>query len=163
SGPGRATRPARLRRDRRRPRVTPMPDDRRAALVSVVVPMHNAAGTIGEQLDALGRQTFADPWELVVVDNLSDDPSAEVVRSYGHLFAQLRIVPAGTGRGPSYARNTGAAAAAGDLLCFCDADDVVDEGWLEALVAEARTHDFVAGYLDIDRLNDPDIRSWRPR
>ena len=65
--------------------------------------------------------------------------------------------------GPAHARNRGAAAAAGDLLCFCDADDQVATGWLRAHVAAARGHDLASGALDLENLNNAEARTWRSR
>jgi glycosyltransferase involved in cell wall biosynthesis len=73
----------------------------------------------------------------------------------------LRIVDASRRRGPAHARNAGAAAAQGDLLALCDADDVACPRWLEALVTAARDADLVGGPIDYDSLNDPLRRQWR--
>jgi GT2 family glycosyltransferase len=61
----------------------------------------------------------------------------------------------------SRVRNTGATAAAGDLLAFCDSDDVVVPGWLDALVLAAQDADVVGGQLDDVTLNDPRLVAWR--
>ena len=50
--------------------------------VSVVVVMRNAAATIGEQLEALSRQDYAGPWEVVLADNGSTDDSVAVARQW---------------------------------------------------------------------------------
>ena len=52
--------------------------------------------------------------------------------------------------------------ARGDLVAFCDADDVVAPDWLEGLVAAAESADVVGGRLDIERLNDERWRALRP-
>ena len=72
------------------------------------------------------------------------------------------MVDAGGQRGINHARNTGAAAARGDFLVFCDADDVVDRDWLAEMVEAAQNADIVGGHLDFDRLNEPVCRSWIP-
>lgn len=129
--------------------------------ISVVIPVLDAAGTLGEQLDALAAQRCDVPWEVVVADNGSADGSGLTVESW--LAAQGRegrVVDASDRRGSGHARNAGAASARGDLLAFCDADDVVAPGWLEAVAAAARRGDVVAGRLDVDKLNDPVVRSW---
>src|SRR5207248_1597199 len=74
----------------------------------------------------------------------------------------LRIVDACERRSLAHAKNRGAAEARGDLLAFCDGDDVVLPGWLEALVDAARTADVVGGTFELETLNDPLTRRWRP-
>src|SRR5206468_12222260 len=61
----------------------------------------------------------------------------------------------------SHARNVGAAAARGDFIAFCDADDVATPGWLEGMAEAAQSSDMVGGAVDIQALNHPMIQSWR--
>lgn len=114
---------------------------------SVVIALYNGAPTIGEQLDALATQTVED-FELVVADNGSTDGGADLVRARG-----IRVVDASRQRGPSYARNIGARATAGKHLLFCDADDVADPGWVEAMSAALDKWDLVGGQSEIESLN----------
>src|SRR6266545_10527 len=101
--------------------------------LSVVVPCFNSAKTIAIQLEALANQTWSEPWEVIVADNGSTDSSVAIAESYKKRLPHLRIVDASDRRGAGHARNVGAAAAAGDLLAFCDADDEVAPGWLSAM------------------------------
>jgi glycosyltransferase involved in cell wall biosynthesis len=73
----------------------------------------------------------------------------------------VRIADATTRSGHNHARNAGAAAAQGELLAFCDADDVASPGWLDAIVRGARAAAIVGGPLEYDTLNAPAIRAWR--
>jgi glycosyltransferase involved in cell wall biosynthesis len=98
----------------------------------------------------------------VVVDNGCTDRTLDVVEEWRDRLPALTVVDAAGRRGLNYARNRGASAAHGDLLAFCDADDVVSPGWLEALAAAAVNADLVAGPLDVERLNDGLARAWRP-
>jgi GT2 family glycosyltransferase len=63
-------------------------------------------------------------------------------------------------QGPSHARNEGVRIAEGDLLLFCDADDVVSHGWVASMVRAAGDADLVAGRLDVERLNGSLCRGW---
>ncbi len=131
-------------------------DGERLPAVTVVVPARNAAGTLGTQLDALSRQTYAGPVEVIVVDNGSVDGTRDLVRDRVDHGRRLRVVGADGSTGAGYARNLGARFADGELLAFCDADDVVDSPWLDGLVAPARDHDAVTGPLRYARsLNGP--------
>ncbi len=131
-------------------------------LVSVVIPTRNVATLLSNQLEALARQTYGGPWEVVIADNGSTDGTLELALSWAGKLPGRRVVRARHRRGVNHARNIGAAAARGDLLIFCDADDIATRGWLQAMAEVARTADIVGGYLDQEALNDPRIRSWRP-
>ncbi len=122
--------------------------------LSVVIPARDAAGIVGDQLDALTAQRWDGTWEVVVaVDAGSTDGTAEVVRHYAAGGPRIRIVDAPAGSGPAASRNVGAEAAAGTALAFCDADDVVADGWVAAMGDALRHHGFVTGPLELDRLN----------
>jgi glycosyltransferase involved in cell wall biosynthesis len=131
------------------------------ALISVVIPVLNAADTLPAQLEALSGQTYEGKWELIIADNGSTDGTVEIARSWGDRIQGLRAVDASDRKGQAHARNVGAAAAHGDFIAFCDADDVATPGWLEGMAEAARSCDVAAGTLDHDSLNPRSVRSWR--
>ena len=124
-----------------------------APAISVVIAAYNAAETLGEQLDAVTAQAWTGTWEIVVVDNASTDSTPQLVAAAAARCPRLRLVTADTGRGPAYARNTGAREARGRSLVFCDADDVVAPGWLAAMGDALATNEFVCGPVELTRLN----------
>src|SRR5262245_29795227 len=126
--------------------------------LSVVVPCLNAEATLGAQLAALSRQSWPDGWEVIVADNGSTDRSREIVESYRGRLPRLNLVDASDRRGHAHARNLGAAAATGDALLFCDADDEVAPGWLAAMGRALAGHEFVACRYDQEKLNPPAVR-----
>lgn len=116
-----------------------------SADTTVVIPAFNAASTLADQLAALEAQSFRGAWEILVCDNGSTDGTPGVVREWQPRLPGLRLVHASERRGSSHARNVGAAAAAGEVLLFCDADDVVSERWVEAMVEGLSRADAVGG------------------
>ncbi|MEQ8857644.1 MAG: glycosyltransferase family A protein [Pseudomonadales bacterium] len=120
--------------------------------LSVVVPCFNASTTLRDQLNALSRQSLP-PWEVIVADNGSSDDSRRVALGFADRLPRLKVIDASARRGASAARNAGAAAATGDYLAFCDADDEVDDAWVENLARAFGAHDFVASRFDFERLN----------
>jgi len=125
--------------------------------MSVIIACHNAAPTLGEQLQSLAEQVYDEPWELIIADNGSTDGSLGVVERYRPRFDFVRIVDASDVRGASHARNVGAAAARAPYLAFCDADDVVGADWLRAVTQAVQQHDFVASRFEGERLNAPEV------
>jgi GT2 family glycosyltransferase len=100
---------------------------------SVVIPVRNGARTLPVCLAALARLDPA-PLELVLVDNGSTDGSRElleaVVRDGAGPSARLLVE---SRRGAAAARNTGFAAAKGELIAFTDADCAPEPDWLARL------------------------------
>jgi glycosyltransferase involved in cell wall biosynthesis len=92
------------------------------ALVTIVIPAFQAAGTIGDAILSVSAQTHA-RLEIVVVDDGSTDGTADVARSLMVREPRLRVLSQANG-GVAAARNTGIAAANGGLVAFLDADDV---------------------------------------
>lgn len=98
--------------------------------VSVVMPAYNAQATIGAAVGSVLSQTYRD-LELVVVDDGSTDRTAAIASAHD---GAVRLVRQENG-GVAAARNRGIAEAHGQLIAFCDADDIWLEQHLEALVA----------------------------
>ncbi|MEM7808292.1 MAG: glycosyltransferase family A protein [Planctomycetota bacterium] len=107
-----------------------------ATTLSVVIPAHNCERWLPTTLKSVHDQKRpAD--EIVVVDDGSQDASAEIARSFG----VDRLVSTG-GIGAAGARNVGVEAASGTWLAFLDADDI----WYPERLA--RTASTVAGSDD---------------
>lgn len=87
---------------------------------SIVVPAYNVAATLPATMNSLLAQTFTD-FEIVLVDDGSTDETLEIARSFD--CDRLRIVEQAN-RGLAGARNSGIAAARGEVVGFCDSDDL---------------------------------------
>jgi len=122
-------------------------------MISVILPVLDALPWLDEQMEALVAQRCDGPWEIVVADNGSSDGSVVTAQAWAEREKRIRVVDASARRGPSAARNAGVRLAHGDLLAFCDADDVVQAGWLEACVTALADADVVAGTFDMGVLN----------
>jgi glycosyltransferase involved in cell wall biosynthesis len=131
--------------------------------VSVVVPVRNVAGMIGAQMSALSGQTYEGNWELIVVDNGSSDGTRKVIDEGDWAIPQLRVIDAADAVGVSAVRNRGITEARGELLLFCDGDDVVDGGWIAAMVRALERHDAAAGTVRVENINPAAAQVWRPQ
>ena len=85
-------------------------------LISIVIPNRNGAATIGRCLRAALASDYR-RFEVVVVDDGSEDASVDVIRTF-----PCRLVRLDGRRGVSKARNAGARASSGELLLFIDND-----------------------------------------
>ncbi|MCA0872931.1 glycosyltransferase [Seohaeicola saemankumensis] len=99
---------------------------------SIVVPAFNVAATLPATLNALLAQTF-DDFEVIIVDDGSSDSTVAIAEHYLN-DPRVRLVRQ-PNRGLAGARNSGIAAAQGDCIGFCDADDLWEPEKLAAHVA----------------------------
>lgn len=131
-------------------------------MLSVVIPVRGGPRLLAEQLEALTRQSVAEPWEVIVADDSDpgDDAIARVVAGFEGRLPGLRRVPAGA-RGAAHARNVGAAEARGDKIAFLDADDVAGDGWVAGMAAALERHPVVASRWEFTRLNSPEVLTSR--
>lgn len=106
-------------------------------LVSVIIPLFNAAQFIPQTLESLLNQTLKN-FEIVIVDDCSTDNSVEVVESFKPKFdsegIKLNVIKMlqNTGK-PGLPRNTGIKIAQGKYVCFLDSDDLYTSTALEEL------------------------------
>jgi len=122
-------------------------------MISVIVPVRDGMPYIEEQIRALAAQRCTEPWEVVIADNGSSDGTLEFARDWSESHPNFLVVDASGLAGTSAARNAGVDVASGELLAFCDADDVVMAGWLQACVHALGGADLVAGRFDFWSLN----------
>lgn len=118
----------------------------RRALVSVIMPVHNAGKFVREAIQSVLNQSYSN-WELLIINDGSSDDSVEQI---GQLRDDRIIFLNRAHRGVSAARNVGLAHMRGEYFCFLDADDVLPPRSLEArLGAFSETVAFVDGAVDI--------------
>ena len=95
--------------------------------------MFNQRVALLECLRGLGRQTCQDGFEVVVVDNNSDEPIGDLMAPFPFARAVQEAKP-----GSYAARNRGIDASRGALRGFTDADCVPAADWIERGVAAIR-------------------------
>jgi O-antigen biosynthesis protein len=115
---------------------TPLETRSTCPRISVVVCTHNGAATVGSCLDALSRVDYPN-CEVIVVDDGSDDATPSIAAEF-----DVRLVCTAN-HGLSSARNTGLAAATGEIVAFTDDDAYPDRDWLRYLARAFDTSDHV--------------------
>ena len=95
-------------------------------LISVIMPLYNAAGFVEQAVYSVLNQTFSD-LELIIVDDAGNDGSYELVSAMALRDSRIRLLKHDRNRGVAAARNTAIAAARGRYLAFLDSDDLWKE------------------------------------
>jgi GT2 family glycosyltransferase len=105
--------------------------------VSVVVASYNGQRTLKACLDSLAQLNFPD-YEVILVDDGSTDTTRELAKAH----PKIRYLRHERNLGLSAARNTGIAAASGEIVAFTDSDCRADEDWLYYLVGGLLSGEF---------------------
>ena len=99
-------------------------------LVSIIMPVRDRAGLLGEAIRSVLEQTYEN-FELIVVDDGSGDDSVSVVRSFAD--PRIRIFEHPEPTGVSATRNRGLQKARGDLIAYLDSDNTWKPDYLSAM------------------------------
>ena len=103
-------------------------------LISVIVPVYNALPELRNCIDSLCKQEYGN-LEIVLVDDGSTDGSGEVCDAFCASDKRVKVIHQ-PNQGVSAARNNGLSSIHGDVLIFCDADDVVPRDAYKSLLNE---------------------------
>lgn len=117
--------------------------------ISVVIPAYNAASFLPRCLNSVFAQTLQ-PAEVIVVDDGSNDDSAEIARTLG-----ARVVSRPNG-GLSAARNTGVQSSTSEWVALLDADDMWQPEKLQSQAELVQT-DTVLIYTGIRIFSDDGV------
>ncbi len=94
--------------------------------ISTIIPAFNRGNLIGATLDSILSQSRP-PDEIIVVDDGSNDDTADIVSGYAPSVRLLRQANCGAGG----ARNYGFTESSGDVIHFMDSDDILCPGTYE--------------------------------
>jgi glycosyltransferase involved in cell wall biosynthesis len=103
-----------------------------APLVSVVMPVYNAAPYLKDAIESILVQTFAD-FELLIFNDHSSDSSLEIINSYND--ARIKLISYPDNMGIVRSLNDGIKSAAGKYIARMDADDISKRERLEKQVS----------------------------
>ena len=111
--------------------------------VTVIIPTYNRETLLKKAIDSVREQSYS-PFELVVVDDGSEDDTKRLVAGY----ADVRYIRQ-ENQGPAAARNRGVDAASHDLIAFLDSDDWFDPSKLGVQAeAMAQKPDYLISHTD---------------
>ena len=90
--------------------------------VSVLLPFHNASGTLDAAIASIAQQTMHE-WELLLIDNASTDDSASIAKAWAEKDPRIKLIEEPR-IGIAHALNTGLQHAKGAYIARMDADDI---------------------------------------
>jgi glycosyltransferase involved in cell wall biosynthesis len=107
-----------------------------SALVSIMMPAYNAERYIAEAIESVCTQTYSN-WELLVVNDGSEDDTAQIVAQFTD--PRIKLIHKENG-GESSARNMALEHMGGELVAFLDADDLYLPHHLEVSTNYLHSH-----------------------
>ncbi len=119
-------------------------------VVSVVMAVYNREDYIRRSINSLLEQTYCN-WELIAVDDGSNDNSFAILEEYGLHYENIRIIQQKNRKLP-LTRNTGILASAGKYITFLDSDDEYHPQHLEMRINYMKTYpevDLIHGGVQI--------------
>lgn len=107
-------------------------------MVTILLPFHNAAGTLDAAVGSIVQQTHTD-WDLLLIDNASSDESTSIAHRWADRDTRIRVLRE-PGIGIAHALNTGLKHASGSYIARMDADDVCHRARLAKQLAYLEAH-----------------------
>lgn len=92
-------------------------------LVSIITPLYNSAPFIEETIRSVLSQTYTN-WEMIVVDDCSNDGGDHIVEKYLSCDSRIQLVRNKLKKGGADTRNVAIEKAQGRFIAFLDADDL---------------------------------------
>jgi glucosyl-dolichyl phosphate glucuronosyltransferase len=116
--------------------------------LSIIICSYNRASYISDALTSLyGQSSGLDDFEVIIVDNNSTDNTKEVYAQWRQTktngqFSFISEIK----QGASFARNTGAAIAKGEWVCFMDDDAVATTDYVKNIIKHIQDQPFIVGF-----------------
>lgn len=105
-------------------------------LVSIIIPIYNRAHLIGETLDSVLAQTYAN-WECIIVDDGSTDGTVKVLNNYSAKDTRFQLYHRSVDKpkGANSCRNIGLENAIGKYVVFFDSDDIMTPNHIQVKIS----------------------------
>lgn len=114
-------------------------------IVSIITPAYNSGKYISQTIESVLRQTYF-LWELIIVDDFSEDNTTELVREYQQKDHRIKLIELESNGGVANARNVGMQNAKGRYLAFLDSDDLWLDQKLERQLAFMKSQDIAFSF-----------------
>lgn len=127
--------------------------------VSIVLPSYNGARYIRESIDSILRQTYTD-WELIIIDDCSDDCTLEIAQEYEDQDSRIRVVHNEINMKLPNSLNIGFSYADGKYLTWTSDDNMYLPDALAVMADRLESTDAVMVCADEYAVNDDGARRW---
>ena len=106
-------------------------------MISIIIPIYNGENYINRMLECIEKQTFTN-YEVILVNDGSYDATESICLKYTESNKKFKYIFQENG-GVATARNNGIDNSTGEYIVFLDADDYIENDYLECLYRELRS------------------------
>lgn len=135
---------------------------RQEPVLSVIMPNYNKGKYLKKTLASILEQSFQD-FELLIIDDASEDDSRDILRLYAFMYPQIRFYQMRHNVRQGICRNLGLREAAGKYVIFVDSDDLCLPGYFHLAVETMKAGDADLLLFSSERVNTAGENVWQNR
>jgi len=123
------------------------------SLVSIITPFYNSSKFIEECVNSVAVQSYSN-WELLIVDDFSDDNSKELLLSLEKKDERIKVTFLDNNIGAAKARNVAIRQARGKYIAFLDSDDFWEKNKLEKQIKFMEKKDIAFSFTSYSPISE---------
>lgn len=128
-------------------------------LISFIIPVYNRADILHETMDSVLQSPWKD-YEIILVNNGSQDNSGALCDSYAEQYSQVHVRHLSENQGPGGARSIGMHLAQGEWVFFLDSDDLICTENLEKVGTKVKEMPVDVDMIALDMVDEYDDVRW---
>lgn len=105
--------------------------------IDIIIPVYNKGSFLKECLDSVVKQSYKNI-HVILVNDASTDNSVSICQEYAGKYPVFELINLETNSGVSTARSTGLLKSSADWIAFVDADDTLNENYIQSLFSEVK-------------------------
>ena len=121
--------------------------------ISIIIPVYNCENLLEKTIECVVNQTYKN-WELLLVDDCSQDNSAEIAKKYADKDVRIKYFKLKENSGAAVARNTALNNSTGRFIAYLDSDDLWKKEKLEKQVNFMLKNNYAFTCTDYEKINE---------
>lgn len=122
-------------------------------LVSIVTPNYNCGRFISQTIESVIAQSYPN-WELIIVDDCSNDDSVAIAQKYAHMDKRIKLLINEKNCGAAISRNRAIEQSKGEFIAFLDSDDLWMPNKLEKQIEFMRKNNCDFSFTEYEHIDE---------
>lgn len=120
-------------------------------LVSIITPVYNDSKFVKQTIESVLNQTYSN-FELIIVDDCSNDDSIAIIKSFND--ERIKLFINDKNEGAAFSRNRALKNASGEYIAFLDGDDIWDKDKLKKQISFMIENKYLFSYTNYERIDE---------